>query len=110
MTEANEKDLERAALLEVLREDWGALSSKGDQAEEAGFTFKVEDVRGQGKRRWSEYTTIYLSSSSGRHWSWGYDRALTEIQEHEFDKSFDLDEVTRHEEQVIKVTYRSKTL
>lgn len=66
---------EKEQLIELLKEDWGALT----YGEVDGFHF-VDLIEGED-RRWSRTVEVITETPSGEFYRWEYEHGLTEYQE-----------------------------
>lgn len=85
---------------ELLKVEWEDLIYK--DAEVNGFVTVDEREHGQG--RWTTYVQTVTRGPSGKHYSWSWERGLTEYQE-DYRSSEDVVEVTPVEETVVVVKW-----
>ena len=75
-----EDETEAQQLLDILNEDWYALVYSGDEAD--GFVTVWRD--GGASSRWTQHISVVTQAPSGKYFMWGFEKALTEMQESEF--------------------------
>lgn len=90
----------------ALEEDYYDLSGEGDKIDFDGGEgeFETVSVEEGDARRWAQWIAIVTKTPSGKFYSWGYDRGLTEMQDNE-DFDGELTEVFQNIRTVVVVEY-----
>jgi len=87
-------------LQELLKEEWEDLVYKDSEVN--GFV--TVDEREQGSGRWTTYVQTITRGPSGKHYSWMWERGLTEYQE-DYRNVEDVEEVSPVEKTVITIKW-----